>query len=198
MWAPLVYQAPVTGHQAPCILHHSASPGTEQLSIGQKFQQAPGYRQSSTGQTVTGHQIADTRHRSSVTGQPVTGQFAVIIRYQLHSPGKSHRATRHESPGTSQFTRHRSSDSNDWYWTPGSQLYQRSYIKGVLSTDLGGSVGCAVRLEIRRSQVQPPPRSATFFHGDWSWNIFYGHSLPSADSRRAVVSFWRKNVHNTG
>ena len=43
-----------------------------------------------------------------------------------------------------------------------------------------------------------PPRSATFFRGDWSWNIFYGYSLPSADSRRAVVSFWRKNVHNTG
>ena len=31
---------------------------------------------------------------------------------------------------------------------------------------LGGSVGCAVRLETRRSRVQPPPRSATFFHGD--------------------------------
>ena len=60
------------------------------------------------------------------------------------------------------------------------------------------SVGCAVRLETRKSQVQPPPRSATFFRGDWSWNIFYGHSLPSAESRRAVVSFWRKNVHNTG
>ena len=59
---------------------------------------------------------------------------------------------------------------------------------------LGGSVGCAIRLETRRSRVQPPPRSATFFHGDWSWNIFYGHSLPSADSRRAVVSFWRKNA----
>ena len=29
-------------------------------------------------------------------------------------------------------------------------------------------------------------------------HIFYGHSLPSADSRRAVVSFWRKNVHSTG
>ena len=28
--------------------------------------------------------------------------------------------------------------------------------------------------------------SATFFHGDLSRNIFYGHSLPSADSRRAV------------
>ena len=66
------------------------------------------------------------------------------------------------------------------------------------ATGLGGSVGCAVRLETRRSRVKPPPRSATFFRGDWSWNIFYGHSLPSADSRRAVVSFWRKNVHNTG
>ena len=55
-----------------------------------------------------------------------------------------------------------------------------------------------VRLETRRSRVRPPPRSATFFRGDWSWNIFYGHSLPSADSRKAVVSFWWKNVHNTG
>ena len=32
---------------------------------------------------------------------------------------------------------------------------------------------------------------ATSFRGDWPWNIFYGHSLPSAASRRAVVSFWR-------
>ena len=63
---------------------------------------------------------------------------------------------------------------------------------------LGGSVGCAVRLETRRSRVQAPLRSATFFRGEWSWNIFYSHSLPSAGSRRAVVSFWRKNVHNTG
>ena len=39
---------------------------------------------------------------------------------------------------------------------------------------------------------------ADVFRGDWSWNIFYGHSLPSADSRRAVVSFWQENVHNTG
>ena len=41
------------------------------------------------------------------------------------------------------------------------------------------------------------PRSATYFRRDRSLNIFYGHSLPSADSRRAVFSFWRKNVHNT-
>ena len=30
------------------------------------------------------------------------------------------------------------------------------------------------------------------------WNIFYSDSLSSIDSRRAVVSFWWKNVHNTG
>ena len=43
-----------------------------------------------------------------------------------------------------------------------------------------------------------PARSAKLFYGDWSWNIFYDYSVPSADSRRAVVSFWKKNVHNTG
>ena len=48
---------------------------------------------------------------------------------------------------------------------------------------------------IRRSRVLSQP---TFIRGDWPWNIFYGHSLPSADSQKAVVSFWRKNVHNTG
>ena len=67
-----------------------------------------------------------------------------------------------------------------------------------LQTGLGGSVGCAVRLETRKLLVQPPLRSVTFFLGDWSWNIFYGHCLPSADSRRALVSFWRNNMHNTG
>ena len=30
---------------------------------------------------------------------------------------------------------------------------------------------------------------------DWSWNSFYGHPLPSADSRKGVVNSWRKNVH---
>ena len=30
----------------------------------------------------------------------------------------------------------------------------------------GGSVGYAVRLETRRSRVQPPPRSVTFSRGD--------------------------------
>ena len=91
-----------------------------------------------------------------------------------------------------------------WMWQ-GAQcslleccLTETSHPRHFDMAGLGGSVGCAVRLETRRSRVQPPPRSATFFRGDWSWNIFYDHSLPSADSRRAVVSFWRKNVHNTG
>ena len=42
----------------------------------------------------------------------------------------------------------------------------------IIMVGLGGSVGCAFQLETRRSWVQPPTRSATFFRGDWSWNIF--------------------------
>ena len=75
-------------------------------------------------------------------------------------------------------------------WGASNEYPQHMFLAG-----LGGSVGW---LETRRLQVRSTPRSATFLRGDWSWNIFYGHSLPSADSRRAVVSFWRKNVHNTG
>ena len=44
----------------------------------------------------------------------------------------------------------------------------------------------------------PPGRQHSFVEIDHEINIFHGHSLPSADSRKAVVSFWRKNVHNTG
>ena len=78
------------------------------------------------------------------------------------------------------------------------QIFSHNLSSQVFLLFFFGLGGFAVRLETRRSQVQPPPRSATFFRGDWSWNIFYGHSLPSADWRRAVVSFWQKNVHNTG
>ena len=35
-----------------------------------------------------------------------------------------------------------------------------------VNAGLGGSVGCAVRLETRRARVQPQPRSATYFRGD--------------------------------
>ena len=51
-----------------------------------------------------------------------------------------------------------------------------------------------IRLACRRSRVRSSG-PATFFRGDWSWNHFYDHSLPTADSSRAVVSYWRKDVH---
>ena len=56
------------------------------------------------------------------------------------------------------------------------------------------SVGCAVRLVFRGSQVRfsgPAPSFAEIL----SWNNFYDHSLPTADSRSAVVSYWRKYGH---
>lgn len=34
---------------------------------------------------------------------------------------------------------------------------------------------------------------AAFFRWGWSWNFFHVHSQPSADSKRAVVSYWRNN-----
>ena len=43
-----------------------------------------------------------------------------------------------------------------------------------------------------------PTGLTTFYHGDLIIKYFQQSSLPSADSRRAVVSFWQKNVHNTG
>ena len=49
-------------------------------------------------------------------------------------------------------------------------------------------------MDCGRSQVRSSG-VATFFRGDWSWNHFYGHSFPSADSSRAVVNYWQKNVH---
>ena len=63
-------------------------------------------------------------------------------------------------------------------------LYLRAYPRG-------GSLGCTTDwLSGGRGFLCP----ATFFHGDWSWNIFYGHSLSSADFRfrRTIVSFWRQ------
>ena len=39
------------------------------------------------------------------------------------------------------------------------------------------------------------PMFSTLLRGDWSWKNFYGHSPSSADSRRAVVSYWQKSVH---
>ena len=46
-----------------------------------------------------------------------------------------------------------------------------------------------LRLVIRRSQVQSRLGLATFFHGDWSWKIFYRHSLPSRVGCKHCFSF---------
>ena len=43
-----------------------------------------------------------------------------------------------------------------------------------------------------------PAGSATFFCGDLVMKYFLWSFSHYADSRRAGVSFWRKNVHNTG
>ena len=40
------------------------------------------------------------------------------------------------------------------------------YMSVIRSFSISMISGCAVRLETRRSRVQPPPRSATFFRGD--------------------------------
>ena len=37
--------------------------------------------------------------------------------------------------------------------------------------------------------------SGTIFRRDLVTNNFYSHSLPTADSSRAVVSYWRKYGH---
>ena len=52
-----------------------------------------------------------------------------------------------------------------------------------------------VWLQIKGSLAGSSPGPSTYFRGDLSWNNFYDHSPPSADSRREDVSFWRKYVN---
>ena len=64
-------------------------------------------------------------------------------------------------------------------------------LKGLGSLKLGWM---HVPLIFMRSSVGSSS-PATFFCEDGSRNHFYGHSLPSTDSSRAVVSYWQKDVH---
>ena len=60
---------------------------------------------------------------------------------------------------------------------------------------LGGSFGCASNWRPGGCGFDPHRgRQHSFVEIDHE----ICHSLPSADSSRADVSFWRKNVHNTG
>ena len=51
-----------------------------------------------------------------------------------------------------------------------------------------------MKMDCGRSRVRSSS-PATFFLWYWSWNNFYGHSFPSADSSRAVVNYWRNDLH---
>ena len=58
------------------------------------------------------------------------------------------------------------------------------------------SDGCASAWYADGRGFDPHVRQHSFVEVCHEINLnFYGHSLPSADSRRAVVSHWRKNVH---
>ena len=61
----------------------------------------------------------------------------------------------------------------------------------------------AAQLDTHLTSVQEvggsiPARSATFFRGDLIMKYFLRSFSLSADSRRAFVSIWQKNVHTTG
>ena len=57
---------------------------------------------------------------------------------------------------------------------------------------LQGPLGQSVASPNADPQFDTSP--VPYFRGDWSWNIFYSHSLLSADSRRVGVSYKRKYV----
>ena len=60
----------------------------------------------------------------------------------------------------------------------------------MVGAGLGGTVGCTSDWWSGDCGFDPCG-SATFFHGERnlsSWNLFYGHSLPSANSKRTIVS----------
>ena len=78
-----------------------------------------------------------------------------------------------------------------YLWWKLTFLFQ--YYTSLCTKGVGGIIECLSNHESldHTTDMRTPPGPATFFSGDWSWNIFYGHSLPSADSRRAVVSFLR-------
>ena len=70
-----------------------------------------------------------------------------------------------------------------------------------LTRDKNIPVGPVARLDARPTDIQEVAgliRRSVKIHScrvDWPWNHFYGHSLPTPDSSRAVVSYWRKDVH---
>ena len=60
---------------------------------------------------------------------------------------------------------------------------------------MGKVSGCRYVSDCRSRGGKFDPSPVPYFHGDWSWNNFYPHSPPFADSRRVVVSYKQKYVH---
>ena len=75
----------------------------------QPTNQASGYQALGIRQPGTGHLIAESRHRSSVTSQQSISHRSVCSNYQAPGTITWHHSPGNQSPGTSQFTRHRSS-----------------------------------------------------------------------------------------
>ena len=65
-----------------------------------------------------------------------------------------------------------------------------------ITAGLGGSVGRASN-DDQEVAGSTSAGSVTFFRGDLIMKYFL-RLFPYADSRRTVVSFWRKNVRSTG
>ena len=81
-------------------------------------------------------------------------------------------------------------------WTSWNTRVPLFWVLHIYTMDRTGpvsAVGKASWLQIQGSQVQSRPDP--ILGGDWSWNKYYGHSPPSADSRRVVVSYKQKCVH---
>ena len=57
----------------------------------------------------------------------------------------------------------------------------------------GCSVGSYAAWDASGTEIDPRARHKLYMM-IWSWKYFYGHSSSPSDSRRAVVSQWRKNV----
>ena len=83
-------------------------------------------------------------------------------------------------------------------------IYKMNYLQQIKVYMRPKSYPASVaQLDARLTGGQEVAGSAAAEFGNiLSWRLimkyFLRHSLSSSDSRRAVVSFWRKNVHNTG
>ena len=77
-----------------------------------------------------------------------------------------------------------------------SVKYQTYFYHNIHSTGTGLRSAVCNKSEICRSRGRKiDPVQVPYFHWDWPWNNFYGHSPPSADSRRVFVSYKQKYVH---